>query len=801
MRRRGGCVRVAATICRSPSVAALMGLALLATCLPRGRYACDQDADCGSDGARCEANHVCSTPDETCATTGRRYARFDDAVDRVAGTCVPVPCEGDPVRALRSGASHSCLLRASGAVMCWGRNEAGQLGDGSTTPRSSPTAVVGLAALSDARALALGDAHSCVLRGDGDVWCWGRNDGGQLGDGLLASRSTPSQVPRLKQVEQIAAGAATTCARTRGGQVFCWGDNRQGELGLASPDANRLTPVAVPGLSGATDLSMGAHHACVVTLDRTVRCWGANAVGQLGDGTTTTSRAPAAAITGLIDVIQVASGSLHSCARTIAGNVACWGFNQTGQLGDGTRTARSVAASVVLPGPLTVAALSSGAQHVCAIGSNETLLCWGSNSSGQLGDGTTTGREVPSFVAGLAGVVEIAPGEGHTCARTRDGGLWCWGDNRAGQLGTGGSILRPSPSRVVDLDGVKSVSSGADHVCVLRGDGRVACWGAGGFGRLGSGSDRDRSLPAHVELPGTADAVAAGGEQSCAVMTGGTACWGRGTSGQLGNGVADSWLPLASPSLGGIDRLALGRAHGCARRADTQTVWCWGAADQGQAGTPVAEQPVPPRSVTPPVPAQSVVAAASYSCALDPSGAVHCWGRGAEGQLGSGQGGDGVPVVVPLPAPAVAVAAGRAHGCAALTDGQVFCWGRGTDGQLGGGGALDRGNPAAVPNVAAAVAVTAGDGHACALSADGSVFCWGANASGQLGNGTTAATATAVRSGLPRSYRAIAAGRAHTCALRSDGRVDCWGDDTSGQLGDGVRLTEPTPRPVALVCP
>ncbi len=361
-----------------------------------------------------------------------------------------LPATGNAV-AVAANSGFTCAITASGGVKCWGYNEFGYLGNGTTTESRNPVDVSGLTG--GVTAIAVGGFHGCALMQLGGVKCWGRNDGGQLGNGTITSSSIPVQVAGLTSgVTSIAAGADHSCAVTKAGGVKCWGFNAFGDLGNGSTTGS-LTPVDVAGLSsGVTAIAAGGDHACAVTKAGGVKCWGWNAAGQLGNGSTTSSLTPVD-VAGLTSgVTAIAAGDVHTCALLSAGGVRCWGLNSLGQLGTGSTTNSSTPVNVtgLTTGVTAIAAGRSGhanyAFHTCALLTVGAVKCWGWNNSGQLGNGTTTNSSVPVDVSGLgSGATAITLGTSHSCALLEGGGLVCWGNNTNGRLGDGTTIDRLTP--------------------------------------------------------------------------------------------------------------------------------------------------------------------------------------------------------------------------------------------------------------------------------------------------------------------------------------------------------------------
>ncbi|HRJ15235.1 MAG TPA: putative Ig domain-containing protein, partial [Saprospiraceae bacterium] len=297
------------------------------------------------------------------------------------------------VASLTAGGYHTCAVTSGGAVKCWGRNASGQLGDGTAAQRLTPVDVSGLT--SGVASLTAGEVHTCAVTTSGGAKCWGSNGTRALGDNSSTNRLTPVDVSGLTSgVASLTAGSNHTCAVTTSGGAKCWGYNEYGRLGDGST-TTRGAPVDVSGLtSGVASMTAGYGHTCALTATGGVKCWGNNSLGQLGDGSTTTRWTPVD-VSGLTSgVAKIEAGNYHACAVTTAGGAQCWGVNNYGVLGDGSATSRLTPVNV---NGLTsgVDSLTAGEYHTCAITTSGGAKCWGYNFSGQLGDGTSTNRATP----------------------------------------------------------------------------------------------------------------------------------------------------------------------------------------------------------------------------------------------------------------------------------------------------------------------------------------------------------------------------------------------------------------------
>ncbi|MCL2140523.1 MAG: hypothetical protein FWH42_02425 [Dehalococcoidia bacterium] len=357
---------------------------------------------------------------------------------------------------IATGNFYSLALKSDGTVWTWGQNNHGQLGNGTTTNSSTPVQVKGVDGsdnLTDIIAVAAGLFHSLALRSDGTVWAWGYNNYGQLGIGTTADSLTPVQVSTLSNITAISTTYNHSIALKSDGTVWAWGYNNYGQLGNDST-TNSSTPVQVKGVGGIGNLTnitaivAGGSHSLALKNDGIVYAWGYNGDGELGNNSTTDSSTPVQ-VSSLTNISSISGKGSHSLALKSDGTVWAWGWNDYGQLGDGTTTQRNIPVQVKGVGGIgnltNITAIAAGNSHSLALKSDDTVYAWGSNSRGQLGDGTTTQRNTPVQVSSLTNISSISAGNGHSLALKSDGTVWAWGQNIYGQLGDGTTTDRNAP--------------------------------------------------------------------------------------------------------------------------------------------------------------------------------------------------------------------------------------------------------------------------------------------------------------------------------------------------------------------
>ena len=598
------------------------------------------------------------------------------------------------VVAIAAGSVHTVALKSDGTVWTWGANFVGQLGlesDGSATPLQVP-------GMSDVVAIAAGYEHTVALKRDGTVWAWGLDDDGQLGNGTTTTRftgtSTPTRAVGLAGVVQIAAGRSNTLARKGDGSVWAWGDNSGGNLGNGST-ASSATPAPVPGVTNAAFIAVGSY-CLVIGPDGQALAWGANGYGQLGDDTFEDRLRPVP-LTGLPAVASASLAFLHSSAVAKDGTVWSWGFNGAGDLGDGTTDEHH--APVQTHGIAGVTAVAVGVGHTVALKSDGTVWAWGDNGAGELGNGARIFATTPRQPGAGAGWIAVAAGGRHSVALKSDGTVSTAGNNDYGQLGDGSRVSRATFGAVDGLANVVEISAGFYHSLARKADGTVWAWGLDYAGRLGNGPGGGPGL-SPVQVTGLAGVtrISAGGGHSLALRGDGTVwAWGDNGKGQLGDGTTTTReAPVQVSGLTDVVEIAAGEDHSLARARDG-SVWSWGGNDQGQLGDGTNVDRASPRRVAGLAGVVALSAGGTVSAALTADGSVWTWGANFEGQLGDGTlDQQTVPSRLPGLDAVAAISVGPGHTLAMKRDGSLLAWGRNDFGQAGDGTLAGRGSPVVV---------------------------------------------------------------------------------------------------------
>jgi alpha-tubulin suppressor-like RCC1 family protein len=830
-------------------------------------------------------------------------------LDASAGYYVPI------TGVINAGYHHTCAIDYLGELYCWGANENGILGQNDSGEASDQDALhnsntplnVSFGPGRTAVSVSMGYSHTCAILDNGSVNCWGQGQHTGTGSGSYVPIYTPLGTGRTAIA--IDSGQLHTCAILDDGSLKCWGYNNNGQIANNSAVYYNGNPVEVYLGAGRTavNISLGNYHTCVILDDSSLKCWGENIYGQLGDGTTTDTCTDDwdsqgnqiftcennASTASAIDLgtgryaVAVSAGKQHTCAILDDGSMKCWGANGNGKLGDGTSTQRLTPVAVSFSASFTISKISAGGSHTCAIMSDESLFCWGYGD--YIGVGEYQCEDWNSGANDLCytpvslnlSAKEVSLGNEHTCAILDDANFWCWGDNSEYQLGTSNSssdenyeawipeqTLMPtmafgasfqtacptgtynpnngstSSSFCLEADTghyVDSTGSANQIPCAVGtyqpSTGQSSCIDASaGYYVDTTGSTTQTDADAGYYVPSTGSATqtacAAGtyqpstGQSSCIDASAGYYVDTTGSTTQTAcsavtynpNTASTSSSACIGASAGyyvqnnsyyetdyNSHKISSGNSYSCVI-LDDGSVSCWGTGLEGQLGDGTVNNrstPAQTSSLGVGRTAVAISAWSSHTCAILDDGSVSCWGGNYYGQLGDGTLNDSLTPTqtssLGVGRTAVAISVGGYHTCAILDDGSVSCWGRNNHGQLGDGTQNDRLTPTQTSSLGVgrtAVAISAGSYHTCAILDDGSVSCWGNNAEGQLGDGTQNDRLTPTQTssfGVGRTAVAISAGTDHTCAMLDNSSVSCWGKNTFGQLGDGTQNDRLTP--------
>lgn len=724
---------------------------------------------------------------------------------------------------ITAGPRHTCAIK-NGAAYCWGGNGNGDLGIGNQLPSYIPNLVTGLT--SGVTKIVAGglfyldyryNDKTCAIV-NGAAKCWGYQSYGELGNNIAGYALTPSDVVGLTSgvtdIDTSDSGYAGFSCAVHNGAAKCWGANNKGQLGNGTT-TNSNTAVTVSGLSsGVVSIATGDQHACATLTDGTIKCWGYNSHGQLGDGTTTDSLVPVTVAGIDSGATKVTLAYRHSCAL-VSGGVKCWGYNNYGQLGNGTTTdsLTPVSATGMTSGVVDLATAGDavwGLNATCAINSSGAVKCWGANNHGQLGDGTYTSKTTATQVSGLtSGFTQISVSTGTACAVQNTGKSYCWGDRTTGQAANNYGGMVYSPSDPVGMTSqISSASVGTNFACAIK-NGAAKCWGSNSYGQLGNGNTTAQGSPTQVTgLTSGVTAIATDSDSAyynrhaCAIQDGAVKCWGDNSNGQLGNGTTGGFSssPVQVSGLtSGAVAVAVSMWHSCAVM-NTGTLKCWGSNSHGQLGNNSTTNSNIPVDVTGITNATQVSIAARYSCAID-GGAMKCWGLNANGQLGNNTTTDSlVPIAVSGMSSGVTSIATQGSNASnnfscAVVSGAAKCWGYGYNGLLGTGNGSDQSVPTPVVGFSSGVKkIISLAGGGCLLTNLGAIHCWGMNYYALIsGSLTFDATSTPIANPFATTgVEDIVGGGYGICAITTSNSLKCWGALTSAGLGS-VDLNSPTP--------
>ena len=720
-----------------------------------------------------------------------------------------------------AGGGFSAVLKEDGTVWMWGRNNYGQLGDGTTVDCDFPRPVPGV---SDVTQIQAAGGSMLVLKEDGTVWGWGENGNGQLGDGTTTLRTTPQKVEGLTNVKKLSSTYSHVLALKGDGTLWAWGSNGRGQLGDGTKNS-ATSPQIVPGLSNIVDIAAGKYTSMALTQEGTVYIWGYN-YGEVSEDILLPRAMPELGV-----ITDIACNGMN-IAINAEGEAWHWGSMYIGYTPH-----RDYYYSVKIPTKIEgIDNIESATGHdldLFLIDSNDDVWAVGSNQYGQLGDGSTIDRTVFQKIAGISDVQSVSCSSGHCLALTKDGMVWAWGNNDYNQIerGLGEVVMTPTKLNNTINHVTGTLAAGKGHSLVIE-DGMIYASGKGTDGQLGNDDQYDSAsvtqvlAPASITDPFTdIKAVAAGNGFSLALRTDSTLwAWGkdiRYLTEQRYNTIdrpiqiiqGNGWL------LSGIISISAKNDHWLALTKDG-TVWAWGENGDGQLGigstTDKFDRIVNVESAEGISNLHDVVAISaggSHSLALKADGTVWAWGNNEYGQLGNGQTADALlPVQITGLTDVIEISAGESHSMARKADGTVWTWGRNDYGQLGDNTNNNSLTPVQVRGENGAgyligvKEIEAGIRYSMAILDDGTLMAWGDNNFYQLGDGTDESKNAPVK--IRKSAEAdvlsnvveVSANKNTTMARTADGTVWIWGTSQYGEFGDGIaEATAALPRYFGLI--
>lgn len=598
--------------------------------------------------------------------------------------------------------------------------------------------------------------------------------------------------PQDLSVAKLSAGADHTLVIRTDGTLWSWGYNDEGQIGDGSygEGTNKSAPVQIGTDNNWSDIAGGSHHSLALKTDGTLWAWGGNYYGALGNGESGTQTHQTLPIQiGLsTDWAKIFARGTFSIALKTDGTLWGWGNNSAGQLGDGTTDMKTVPTPI---GTDTWQSVSAGFYYCLGIKDNGTLWAWGSNYEGQLGIGSETNATLPVQIGQDSTWVEAYAGYEHSMAKKADGTLWAWGYNYFGQLGDGTTVDKNSPIQTSTAANWVSISLGAEHTIALTTDNKIWSWGKNARGQLGDGTTRGKTAPEVIEGDSNWRQIASGANHVVAVTQGGAlSVWGSNLYNQLGDGIASPHITITPVQMGSETGWLSVYANGNITKSikSDGTLWEWGKIyDDNSANLPTQ------KGVD--TDWQSVEFGQSHTLALKDNNTLWAWGRNNNGQLGTGSNDDEEESVQIGSASWQAVAVGNYHNLGIQADGTLWAWGYNYRGQLGDGTTTDSNTPIQIGE-STWTAVAAGEDFSLAIKSDGTLWAWGRNSRGQLGIGSWDDATVPTRVGSATDWQQIAAGGTHSLGLRIEGSglsLWAWGYNSSGQLGVGNTINRSTP--------
>lgn len=722
--------------------------------------------------------------------------------------------------------------------------------------------------------------HTLGIKNDGTLWAWGRNNKGQLGDGTTTNKLTPTQVGTATNWVSVAAGEEHSLGIKSDGTLWAWGDNTSGQLGNGTTTSS-LVPIQIGIATNWSVISAGSNHSAAITTDKKLWTWGNNDIAQLGDGTNITRLSPNQIGTSL-NWVTVSAGYYYNLAITTGRTLFSWGQNIFGQLGNGTNT---VAYTPTQVGNMALwKSVSACENHSLGIWEDGRAWSWGANYNGQLGDGTTTNRNTPAQIGVGSVWANLIGGGSFSMGNTIDNELWAWGINSYGQLGLGSSTTQVLPTRIGLGTNWINASVGYSHSTAITRDGSFWAWGANYYGHLGNGTTNDKNIPTQIgSTPTYTGLTSSSSTQTlqqghyllfnagCSLIAAvnNSREWVNPIKGSITakvwvDGAANAKyvkrhyeiMPLTNPStttarvtlyftqqefndfnaanavklptgpndVDGIANLLIEKRDGQSSDGSgniytysgtsTNVTYgqggfnnvFWNAAKSwwevsfnvtGFGGFWIKTQSGP--LVGPCKTFKTIVSGTTgdHKLGIKEDGTLWAWGYNGNWQINNGPIVSSIPTQIGTATNWIAVAAGGQHSLALKSDGTLWAWGRNDNGEIGDGNTYNTVDaPKQVGIGIAWTKIFAGEAQSFAIAANGALYGWGKNELGQLGLGNVTPkilTPTIIIPASTNNVVHVSSGEFHTLVIKSNGTLWAWGLNNNGQLGNGTSINRLAP--------
>jgi alpha-tubulin suppressor-like RCC1 family protein len=688
-------------------------------------------------------------------------------------------------RQAAAGNSHNLIIKTDGTLWAWGLNTYGQLGDGTTIDKNTPSQI---GTATDWKFVAAGEVHSIAMKSDGSLWAWGSNSNGQLGDGTIIDKIIPTQIGTTKDWGYITAGNGNTLAIKTDGSLWAWGFNSNGQLGDGTNTVKNI-PTQI-GTAKDWKTVDAAGSILAIKTDGSLWAWKLIKSGQLGNTTTEDKIIPSQIGTSF-DWKNIAAGSGHNIALKTDGTLWAWGLNWSGMLGDGSTIDKTTPTQIGKASDWKT--IAAGNSFSTAIKIDGSLWAWGFNSLGQLGDGTGRNSNIPTRIGTEIDWEFISLGGYQTLAIKTDGDIYTWGYNKYGQIGGGITGDKKIPSKIGKALDWKNIAGGSGHTIALKTDGGLWAWGTNNSGQLGDSTLIINNSPTRIGIASDWKTIAAGGSFSLSIKTDGSLwAWGWNAEGQLGDGTfINKKIPTQIGTADNWKSIVTSGSHTVAIKTDG-SLWAWGNNSAGQLGDGTQTVRNTPTQIGNATDWETISAKSTHTLAIKTDGSLWAWGYNAYGELGDGTTiNKTIPTQIGTAKDWKTIIAGFNHNLAIKTDGSLWGWGLNSFGELGDG--TEDGSKTTIKNIPTKIGtatdwktIYAGFNYSLAIKTDGSLWAWGDNSFGVLGDGTTVGKNIPTRIDTATDWETIYADFSHSLAIKTDGSSWAWGDNSSGQLGDGT---------------